>query len=197
MSHGIRSELTKLAVPIEQLAPFPGNARRGDLDALTASLEAHGQYRPVVARRTDGGGEVLAGNHTLAAAKAMGWSHLAVSWIDVDDDQAKRIVLVDNRTNDLAGYDDQALADLLQEVAADDRGLEGTGFDDPDLERLLESLAKDDEPPAPDDPPEDPDVFGVAVACGTEEQRDGLIEHLREMGYEAARLNGRWADLKG
>ena len=49
----------------------------------------------------------------MQAAKALGWPEIAVTWVDVDEEQAARIVLVDNRTNDLAGYDEAALADLL------------------------------------------------------------------------------------
>jgi ParB-like chromosome segregation protein Spo0J len=194
--HGIRTELVRLATPIAGLEPYPGNARKGNVDAIVESLEAHGQYRPIVVRRTEDGGQVLAGNHTLAAAGRMGWTHIAATWVDVDDDQARRIVLVDNRTNDVATYDDELLAELLQEVAGSDRGFDGTGFEEEDLAKLLDSLEPDG-PPPDDDPPAEPEVFGVAVACGTEEQRDGLMERLRELGYEPTILNGRWGDLKG
>ena len=47
--------------------------------------------------------EVLAGNHTLLAARALGWKEIAATFVEVDDEYAKRILLVYNRTDDLAG----------------------------------------------------------------------------------------------
>ncbi|MDX8151103.1 ParB N-terminal domain-containing protein [Patulibacter brassicae] len=188
--HGIRKEIVRLAVPVTELRPFARNARRGRVPEIVASLEAHGQYRPVVARKSTG--EVLAGNHTLAAVLELGWTHVAATWVDVDDDQAARIVLVDNRTNDVAGYDDQALASLLEDLADTDRELEGTGFDRDALDRLLDKVAGAKPAPEPEPLPE-PAVYGVAVAVGTEEQRSELIARLEEWGYEPRRVNGTWS----
>jgi DNA modification methylase len=134
-------------VEIATLQPYPDNPRRGDVEAIKKSLETNGQYRGIVANRSSR--EVLAGNHTLRAANELGWTHIAVAWVDVDDEHAARIVLADNRTNDLAGYDLGALADLLNELP----DLEGTGYDCDDLDGLLAELGTapdlEDEPPPP------------------------------------------------
>lgn len=132
-------------MPIASLCPYPGNPRRGDLAAIKESLEANGLFRPIVANRRNN--EVLAGNHTVRAAKELGWTEIAVSWVDVDDEQAARIVLTDNRTNDLAGYDNETLADLLIELPS----LEGTGYDRDDLDALLADLGV--KPEIADEPP--------------------------------------------
>jgi len=132
-------------VPIAELRPYPGNPRKGDLGAIKESLVENGLYKPVVVNRRTS--EILAGNHTVRAAKELGWSEIAVSYVDVDAEQAARIVLVDNRTNDLAGYDDQALADLLAGLPK----LAGTGYDQDDLDQLLAELGA--EPERPDAPP--------------------------------------------
>jgi site-specific DNA-methyltransferase (adenine-specific) len=134
--NGIAETLAELAVPIGELRPFPGNPRRGDLATIRASLEANGQYRPIVVRR--GSNEVLAGNHTYLAAAELGWDAIAATFVDVDDEQARRIVLVDNRANDLAGYDDGELAALLQQLESFD----GSGWRAGDLDKLLDSLAR-------------------------------------------------------
>jgi ParB-like nuclease family protein len=105
------------------------------VEAIKASLRAHGQYRPIVVNRPTM--QVLAGNHTLEAAKQLGWKEIAATFVDVDDEQARRIVLVDNRTNDLADYDPQALVDLLEELP----DLEGSGYDQADLDALLDQVA--------------------------------------------------------
>lgn len=134
----IHEPIRKLAVPVDQLNPYPGNARRGDMGALINSLETHGQYKPITVRAKTN--EVLAGNHTLHAARELGWGDVAATFVDVDDDTAARIVLVDNRTSDLADYDNEALTDLLNEVAGNEMGLEGTGYTDEDLEMLQEDF---------------------------------------------------------
>ena len=143
---GIPATLANLAHPIADLAPYDHNPRRGSVDTIAESLEVNGQYRPVVANRRTG--QVLAGNHTLAAAQQLGWTHLAVTWVDVDEEAAARIVLIDNRANDLAGYDDAALLALLSELP----DLAGTGYSDVDLAELL----PDEDPVALTDPDEAP-----------------------------------------
>lgn len=135
--------LTVQQVPLNDLEHYPGNARRGDADEVAKSLRANGMFRPLVVQRSTS--YVLAGNHTLDAVHQLyaedleqgnaesPWATVPVTFIDVPDDHARRIVLVDNRTSDLAGYDEQALYRLLQEVGED---LTGTGFEDEDMAAL-------------------------------------------------------------
>lgn len=130
----IRTEIASLAKAIDSVTPHPRNVRQGDVGAICESLESHGQYRPIVVHKSTG--HILAGNHTYQAAKALGWKKIAMTFVDCDDEQALRILLVDNRANDLAIYDDNALADLLKELSASE-GLQGTLFDGDDLDDLL------------------------------------------------------------
>jgi hypothetical protein len=126
-------------VDVNSIKAHPKNVRQGDIGAISESLKAHGQYRPIVVdRRTN---QILAGNHTWRAAKSLGWSEIAVGFIETkDDDDATRILLADNRTTDLASYDDAGLADLLKELIVSDEGLEGTLFDGDALDQLLTDL---------------------------------------------------------
>jgi len=138
---------------------FHHNPRRGDVAAIKASLEANGQFRPIVVNEGTETGrpmEVLAGNHTLRAIRQLAeehpdderWATVDAWVIDVDDERATRIVLADNRTADRADYDLTELMELLD----DTEELEGTGYDDDDLDDLkaaqeeLEAEAFDDEP---------------------------------------------------
>lgn len=119
-------------VPVEDLKPYGLNPRQGDVGAISVSLEANGQYRPIVVNKRDN--TILAGNHTYHAAVSLGWDTIQVGYVDVDDQTAQRIVLVDNRTNDLADYDRNVLADLLELIVQESgpEGLIGTGFDPDD-----------------------------------------------------------------
>jgi len=123
---------------ISALELHPQNARQGDVGAICQSLEAHGQYKPIVVQRSKM--RVCAGNHTTQAAQALGWTEIDAVVLDVDDDQALRILLVDNRANDLATYDNSVLTDLLEHLVRSDYGLEGTGYDGSDLDDLLADL---------------------------------------------------------
>lgn len=126
-------------VPLSLLKPHPRNIRQGDFGAIQESVEANGFYGRVVAnRRTN---HILAGNHRYHVAKSLGFDTLPVEWVDVDADAELRILLADNRTNDLASNHEPALAALLAELSATDRGLAGTGYDGDALDELIASLA--------------------------------------------------------
>lgn len=122
-------------VPLDSLKPHPQNPRQGDIGAIVESLSEHGQYKPLVVQR--GTRHILAGNHTWQGAAQLEWTHIQVVFVDVDDEQALKILLVDNRTSDLATYDDALLADLLKAVHAVNGELTGTGFDTDALDDLL------------------------------------------------------------
>lgn len=126
-------------VPIADLKPYPGNPRQGDIGRLMNSLSTHGQFRPiVVSRRTN---RILAGNNLTRAAAQLGWDHIGVSYVDVDAEGERRIVIVDNRASDLAGYDPQLLAAALSAVPSATLP-EATGFTMEDLQDIIEGKGR-------------------------------------------------------
>lgn len=151
----IRPEIQSLATPITKLKPHPQNVRQGDVGAISLSLEQHGQYRPIVVQQSTG--FILAGNHTYKAAKALKWKDIAATYVDVDDEQALRILLIDNRANDLASYDDSALVEMLKALMDTELKLDGTGFDPSDLDQLLKDLEMETGNPIEGDPDAVPD----------------------------------------
>lgn len=178
----INAAIEHLARPVSGLTHYDGNARRHDLQTIAASLKANGQYRPIVVRRhpTDPNRDdvVLAGNGTLAAARdLLQWTEIAATYVECDDRTAKRVVLVDNRANELGGYDEQALAALLSDLQGD---FDGTGYEQEDLDDLLDSLA----PPSGEgeggtgmgEP-----VVRYEVVFDTEEQQSRFYRHLRTL----------------
>jgi DNA modification methylase len=122
-------------IAVTKLTPHPKNVRQGDVGAISMSLEMHGQYRPIVAQKSTG--YILAGNHTYKAAMSLGWKDIAVTYVDVDDDQALRILLMDNRANDIATYDEHGLSEVLSLLMDTEKQLAGTGFSPEDLDELL------------------------------------------------------------
>ncbi|UOQ58567.1 DNA modification methylase [Leucobacter allii] len=146
---------------VDELSTYHRNPRRGDVAAIAASLAARGQYRAIavnVGTHTGRPLEVLAGNHTLRAARELGWTHIDGTTVDVDDAEAARIVAADNRLADLGSYDDSDLLAVL-DLAGD---LTGTGYTDADIASLQLAL---DEPVAltdPDDAPPLPEATPVS-----------------------------------
>jgi hypothetical protein len=138
--------LRSLAVDIDSLTLLPGNPRRGDVEAVARSLRAFGQRKPVVVNKDHA---VLAGNHTLLAARSLGWTKVAAVFVDDDETTAKAFALADNRTGTLGGFDDTDLAAMLADVAdADPALLSAASYTLADLTRLLADPAGDPATPS-------------------------------------------------
>jgi hypothetical protein len=131
-----------------ELALYHRNPNLGNPSVIESSLRVNGQYRPVVVNlgtHTGRPNEVLAGNHTVKAFRNLveaepdnpAWRTVDAYVIDVDDDQAARIVLADNKTAQSGfGYDQEVLADILSGLP----DLEGTAFTADEFSDLLASL---------------------------------------------------------
>jgi ParB-like chromosome segregation protein Spo0J len=138
----IHESLKESIIDINSVEPHPKNARQGDVGMIATSLELNGQYRPIIIQESTG--FIIAGNHTWKAAKNLGWTEIAATKLSVDEDQSMRILLADNKANDLASYDDSDLLNLLIEMNESDRGLEGTLFSCDDIDDLMALLESND-----------------------------------------------------
>lgn len=148
----IAKQLLPFRVPIDDLAEDPNNPRRGDDETVIRSLRRFGQRFPILYRRDEQGSMiVIAGNTRLRAARSLGWSDIAaVDADDLTDDEARSFALADNRTSDLAAYDDDMLAEILRDlVDGDPTGdlLDSSGYSLDFIDDLMHSL----EPPSLDD----------------------------------------------
>jgi len=126
-------------IPIAELDLDPANVRQHDeknLAAIKSSLKRFGQQKPIV---VDPKGIVIAGNGTLTAARALGWQSIQVVRTNLLGAEATAFAIADNRTAELATWDDGALVQQLQALKLEDSALiESAGFDDLDLEKMLE-----------------------------------------------------------
>ena len=135
-------------VKIESLTLDPNNARKHskrNLDAIASSLDKFGQRKPIVVHN----GVVIAGNGTLEAARTLGWTEIGISRCpdDWDADTAKAYALADNRSAELAEWDDLVLANQLLDLDGMGWDIEALGFEPLPLRDLDES--KEDEIPEP------------------------------------------------
>lgn len=140
-------------VPIDSLTLDPRNARMHNtrnIEAIKASLQRFGQVKPIVIDRES---VVLAGNGTMLAARELGWTSVAVVRTHLAGADARAYAIADNRTAELAEWDEVALTDLLQSLRdIDEQLLAATGFDASAIEDLAgQEAGPEDFPEASDD----------------------------------------------
>ena len=131
----MKYEITR--VDVDSLVEFPDNPRTSNLDGIKESIKKHGQYRPLTVNKNNN--QILTGNHTWLAMKELGIKECAVMFVDVDELTAKKIVLVDNRANELATYDKEIMVDLLTEFMELGKLL-GTGYSADEVDDILSGL---------------------------------------------------------
>jgi len=143
-------------VSIDSLSFDPANVRKHgerNLATIKASLLRFGQQKPIV---VDANGVVRAGNGTLAAAKALGWKEIAVVRSALAGSEATAYAIADNRTAELAEWDEDALAETLSALQCEDEALlDAAGFDSAELSRMIDGMADVTEDEVPE-PPADP-----------------------------------------
>jgi hypothetical protein len=134
------TELETELVSVESavLSTHPDNARRGNVDAIRESIRTNGFYGAIIAQRSTG--HIIVGNHRYMAAMQEGITEIPVIWRDCTDDEARKLLLVDNRSSDAGSYDEESLRDLLALTLDSTGDLLGTGYEQDDLEALMFSL---------------------------------------------------------
>jgi DNA modification methylase len=165
----IAEGLRVLAVPIDELHIDPANARTGHaLERIAASLKAYGQRKPIIANRLQSG-KIEAGNGTWQSAKQLGWSHIAVVYVEDDPATAAAFGIADNRLSDLSTWDLDALGALMPTV--DDLV---TGFTDSEIRDILGERGG-----------------GLMVDPGPQDADDNTLKELQEKWQTA--VNQTWA----
>lgn len=145
--------LTIEMVPLSAVRVDPGNVRRHparNLQAIKASLQRFGQRKPLV---VDTKGIILAGNGTWEAARGLGWERIAIVRTDLTGSEARAYALADNRTAELAEWDDAGLAALLSSLDAEGIPSSMLGWDATDLTALLDGLEPAEGQTDPDEVP--------------------------------------------
>jgi DNA modification methylase len=141
-------------VLLSALSLDPSNVRkhsRRNLDAIKASLRKFGQQKPIV---VDAKGIVLAGNGTLTAAQELGWTKIEITRTELAGVEATAFAIADNRTAELAEWDEDGLAKVLESLKVEDADLlAATGYDAAEVDKMIGAEVTQDEVP---EPPADP-----------------------------------------
>jgi DNA modification methylase len=132
-------------VLIGKISLDPANVRTHDeknINAIVASLKRFGQQKPIV---LDSNNIVRAGNGTLEAAKRLGWKTIKAVKSELQKEELIAYAIADNRTAELADWDDEALTQQLLILDDELRDIAYLDFEMP--ADNIEPNEKDDEVP--------------------------------------------------
>lgn len=124
-------------LPLADLVPWDRNPRHNDVAAkklvqLLRTMAPDGNFRRVWTSpiSVQAGTMRIIGGHTrFKAATQLGMTEVPVKVLEVDDAEATRLALADNRVGEEAEWDEDALAELL----ADDPNPLDLGWDEEEL----------------------------------------------------------------
>jgi hypothetical protein len=155
-------------VKVTDLSNDPANARKHgekNIATIVASLRRFGQQKPIV---VDSSGVVRAGNGTLEAARQLGWDTIQIVRTELTSSDAIAYAIADNRTSELAEWDDDILAAQLQGLLTEDEELlDAAGFDEDELAALLGSEG--------DEGNDDPTKPKVTISPELHERQDYIV----------------------
>lgn len=168
------------SIAVSDLIEDPSNVRKHsqkNIAAIKGSLAKFGQQKPIV---VDKDNVVLAGNGTLAAAKALGWKSINIVRTSLQGSEAIAYAIADNRTAELAEWDDDLLSVTIQGLLDDGIDVESIGFEKQDLDKWL----KRDNQDGDNDTPKINEEYLIVVNCKDESQQRDVFERLVSEGLE-------------
>ena len=132
-------------VSMDTLNHDPENARQHSerqIKAIATSLKEFGQQRPLVVGPNN---IIYAGNGTFEAAKQLGWNEISIIKLPFDDPvKCRAFAIADNRTSDLATWDNESLLDSLEQISGANL-LEAVGYLNSEIDDL-KALLEESEP---------------------------------------------------
>lgn len=114
----VNPTLAALLVPIADLREDPDNANKHgerSLEDIATSFREFGQQKPLIFKK---GGTVVAGNGGFAAARSLGWTHVAAIQFDGPSEAARAFAIMDNRSAEHSERDDEVVGRQLRDLAA-------------------------------------------------------------------------------
>ena len=150
----ITKDLQKLSIPITSVNANLANTRKHEpenIEILKNSLSKYGQRKPIVVQKKNM--VVRAGNGCLAAATALGWTHIAAVVVDEGSTDATGYEIMDNRSAEKGSdWDFEILGKKLAALKEEDFDLDMVGFSDDEFNNMLDELtpegeAEEDEAP--------------------------------------------------
>lgn len=187
---------------LDSIQHLPRNPKQHDVGAIVVAMREFGVLDPIaVNERT---GHDLDGNGRLKALRAMMaenrrrpprgvrldqdgmWLIPVVTGIRLSPMDEERAAIALNRVQDLGGYDNTDLLEVLSDLASADR-LEGTGYDGDDVDALFRKLNKPEKAP-PVQPGPTALTIAACLDCG---------KPYGEFGLDTVLSDDQWALIMG
>ena len=173
---------------LDEVKPYENNPRKNDeaVGAVADSIKEVGFKNPII---VDKDGVIIAGHTRLKAAKQLGLETVPVIYAsDLTPAQAQLLRLADNKTSELAEWDDDKLQEEIEQLLAEGFDMTKYGFDVSDIDM---SDATVEEVDAPDPPEEAKSKLGQIYKLGEHRLMCGDStnpEHIKKlMGGGASR----------
>jgi hypothetical protein len=167
-------------LPISSVSKDPANARKHperNLEQIKASLRRFGQQKPIVVDATN---VVRAGNGTLAAAIALGWTTIAAVRSELVKTELTAYAITDNRSAELATWDTEILSATFADPDIGD-----VGFNPAEIDKMIGRPMEDytgEELPA--------EKWLIVVTCKDEADQAELLERFATDGIKCKALLG-------
>lgn len=106
-------------IPLERIDPNPHQARceLGNIDELMASIKSKGVLEPILVRPKNDRYEIIAGERRYVASKRVGLSEIPAIEMDVKDNEAMELALIENlQRKDLDVFEEADGLNALVEI---------------------------------------------------------------------------------
>ena len=126
--------------PIDTLVPWKDNPRRNEtaVAKVAESIARFGFGAPIVVRAADN--QIIAGHTRLQAARQLGLREVPVRFLELSSEEARLLSLADNRLGEIAEWDEERLAAILEELKLANADVLASGFRPTEIDRLLTDL---------------------------------------------------------
>lgn len=100
----------------KDLVPWDRNPRKNDpaVDEVAKSIARFGFGTPIVARKENS--EIIAGHTRHKAALLIDYSPVPVRFLDLTENEAHALAIIDNQSNEIALWDEEVLNELVIEL---------------------------------------------------------------------------------
>lgn len=127
-------------VNLSKLKPYENNPRKNEeaIEVVVQSIKQCGYVAPII---VDENYEILAGHTRYQALKRFGYDEADVLIIDnLTEEQKRKYRLLDNKTNEFAGWDWSELDRELDKLDFEDFDFEFPNYDDIDIDEVFDQL---------------------------------------------------------
>lgn len=120
---------------INSIKEWDKNPRNNEeaIAKVARSIKRFGFASPIIVRKEDR--TIIAGHTRYLAAQSLGLKTIPVRFMDLDPTEAELLAIADNKIGEIADWNDQMLAELLNSYNEED--IEILGFNENEIEDIL------------------------------------------------------------